>query len=60
MWTVCSPMSPLINFINNARNNNNSSDYTLKIMADTGQEKKKVGFCIIPNEEQEKKKKSHL
>ena len=51
MWTVFAPIVPLIEWINNYRNNNDSSEYLIKVMADSGRGKTKVCFCIIPTNE---------
>lgn len=58
IWAVWAPIVPLINYINEARNNICSSDYTIKIMADTGQGKTKICFCIIHNESQVKRSRA--
>ena len=38
----------MIEFINIERQNDSSSEYLIKVMADTGQQMFKVCFCIIP------------
>ena len=48
LWTVWAPIIPLIECINNYRKNIASSDYLIKVMADSGKGKTIVCFCIIP------------
>lgn len=58
IWTVWAPMLPLIQFINNKRNNTCSSNYIIKIMGDSGQGKTKICFCVIPIERAAKKSRA--
>ena len=51
LWTVWAPIVPLIEWINNYRKNTASSDYLIKVMADSGKGKTIVCFCIIPMNE---------
>ena len=48
LWSVWADINNLIEFINNKRQNDSSSEYLIKVMADTGQQMTKVCFCIIP------------
>ena len=51
MWTVWASIVPLIEWINDYRNNTASSNHLINVMADTGKGKTKVCFCIIPMNE---------
>ena len=57
IWAVWAPIVPLIQYINDKRNNS-CTDNIIKIMADTGQGKTKICFCIIPNEAPVKRPRS--
>ena len=48
LWSVWANIKDLIEFINIERQNDSSSEYLIKVMADTGQQMFKVCFCIIP------------
>ena len=46
LWTVWSPIAPLVNKVMTERKVEDSSDYLIKVMGDTGQGKTKICFCI--------------
>ena len=48
IWSVWADINDLVEFINNKRQNDSSTEYLIKVMADTGQKMTKVCFCIIP------------
>ena len=63
MWTVYAPILPLVRRVMMERGleDPNSEDYMIKVMADTGQGKTKICFCICPTSDSsglEKKKRS--
>ena len=50
VWTVWAPILPLVKRVMKGRkiNENDADDYMIKVMADTGQGKTKICFCICP------------
>ena len=50
-WVVWPPMCPLIEVIISARNLNPQDKYFIKIMGDSGQNKSKICFLVMPLED---------
>ena len=48
LWSVWADINELIEYINDKRQYDSSSEYVINVMADTGQQMTKVCFCIIP------------
>ena len=57
LWTVWSPIAPLVNKVMTERKVEDSSDYLIKVMEDTGQGKTKICFCICPLYENKRQKR---